>query len=329
MIPGRHQSSGRWPLGLGLILVTVSLWGVLPIALLVVLQGLDVYTVTWFRFLSSFVMLFVFLLGRRRLPKLSQLQPLRLDLLGLAIIFLSINYLLFLQGLTMTSATNAEVIIQLAPVMASIGAMLLFRERFSTGQWLGLVAMGLGLALFFHEQIQVWFGASLPYLLGSGLLVLAALAWATYALAQKQLLVQLPSSGVMLLIYGGCTLLFTPLANPAALLNLSPLQWGLLLFCGLNTLLAYGAFAESLNHWEASRGNAVISLTPLITVGSVALAGRLWPGLIAPEPLTPILLMGAVGVVLGAAAIALGRRPRVPPAPPVPAPPLAQTLRNR
>ena len=52
-----HQSSGRWRLGLSLSLVTVFLWGVLPLALTVTLQELDVYTVIWFRFLTSLLLI--------------------------------------------------------------------------------------------------------------------------------------------------------------------------------------------------------------------------------------------------------------------------------
>lgn len=63
-----HQSSGRWRLGLALSLLTVLLWGILPIALVVALQKLDVYTVTWFRLLVSFVLLAVYLAARQQLP---------------------------------------------------------------------------------------------------------------------------------------------------------------------------------------------------------------------------------------------------------------------
>jgi len=52
-----HQSSGQWRLGLALSLLTVLLWGILPIALTVTLEAVDVYTVIWFRFLVSFLLL--------------------------------------------------------------------------------------------------------------------------------------------------------------------------------------------------------------------------------------------------------------------------------
>lgn len=82
-----HSSSGRWRLGLALSLLTVFLWGILPIALMVVLQDLDVYTLTWFRFLVAFGLLAVYLAVRQQLPKLQQLRLPSLGLLAIATIF--------------------------------------------------------------------------------------------------------------------------------------------------------------------------------------------------------------------------------------------------
>lgn len=91
-----HQSSGRWRLGLALSLLTVLLWGILPIALTVTLQVLDVYTVIWFRFLVSFLLLTVYLGIRGKLPKLEQLFFASGKLLVIATIFLGINYFFFM-----------------------------------------------------------------------------------------------------------------------------------------------------------------------------------------------------------------------------------------
>ena len=302
-----HQTSGRWRLGLALSLVTTFLWGILPIALSVALQALDVYTVTWFRFVLAFGLLGVYLAARKQLPEPEKLRSASLGLLAIATIFLGLNYLLFLQGMVQTSPTNAQVLIQLAPVLMGLGALAVFKERYTLHQWVGLGVLSLGLALFFHEQLKMVIAAPATYLLGNGLLVIASATWAIYALAQKQLLQKLPSSTIMLVIYGGCAILFSPLATPQPLLILTPLQWGMLVFCGLNTLIAYGAFAEALEHWEASRVSAVLALTPIVTLISVWAVSLLVPTLIAPEHLTILGVLGAVLVVAGSSAIALGK----------------------
>lgn len=303
-----HQTSGRWKFGLALSLITIVLWGVLPIALAVVLQELDVYTVTWFRFLMAFGLLAAYLAARKQLPGWQKLRSASLGLLVIAIIFLGLNYLLFLQGLVQTSPTTAEVIIQLAPVLMGLGGITLFKERYILPQWIGLGVLTLGIVLFFHAQLKTVLTAQSTYVFGNIILILAAIAWGIYALAQKQLLLKLPSASIMLVIYGGCATLFTPLAKPSALLTLSPLHFGMLLFCGLNTLVAYGAFAEALEHWEASRVSAVLALAPLVTVGAVWVVSWATPNLITPEHLTVLGVLGAILVVAGSIAIAMGKK---------------------
>ncbi len=303
-----HQSSGRWRLGLALSLLTVLLWGVLPIALKIMLQVLDVYTLTWFRFAIAFGLLAIYLALRRKLPTLQQLRSTSLGLLTIATIFLAVNYLLFLQGLALTSANNAEVLIQLAPVLFGLGAIAIFKERYTLRQWAGMAVLVLGFVLFFNEQLRTLITGASNYLIGSSLIIIAAAAWAVYALAQKQLLQQLSSANVMLIIFGGCALMFSPVAAPQKIFTISPLHLATLLFCGLNTLVAYGAFAEALENWEASRVSAVISLAPLCTLVAVEVVSSVMPNLIAPEPLTILGIVGAILVVTGCMAIALGRR---------------------
>lgn len=302
-----HQSSGRWRLGLSLSLVTVFLWGILPIALKVTLQALDVYTIIWFRFSMSFVLLAIYLYKQKKLPNLAQLSSNSKKLLAIVIIFLASNYLGFMQGLALTAPANAEIIIQLATVLLGFGGLVIFKERYTLQQWIGVSVLTLGFLLFFNAQLTNLITAHGQYLLGSGLLVLGAVAWAIYALAQKQLLQSLSSSNIMLIIYGGCALLFTPIAKINTLFTLNPLHLGMLLFCGLNTLIAYGAFAESLAHWEASRVSAVLALAPIVTLISVWLVANIFPNLIPPEHITIIGIVGAFLVVTGSVAIALGK----------------------
>jgi drug/metabolite transporter (DMT)-like permease len=303
-----HSPDGNWYLGLFLALVTVILWGILPLALTVTLKVLDIYSITWFRFVLSFVLLALYLQQEQKFPPLKMLLGGQWKLLAVATGFLALNYLLFLQGLGETTPTNSQVLIQLAPVFLGLGGLAIFRESYTKRQWASLSLLTLGFILFFYEQLRLFVMAANKYLFGSTLIVLAAASWAIYALAQKQLLSWLPSSQVMVMIYGGCSLLFSPLASPQQLLSLSPLHWAVLLFCALNTLVAYGAFAESLQHWEASQLSAVLALTPLVTFLSVSVVSRWAPAVIPSETITLAGLLGAVLVVLGSLGIALGQK---------------------
>ncbi|OKH40475.1 EamA family transporter [[Phormidium ambiguum] IAM M-71] len=303
-----HQSSGNWRLGLALSLLTVFLWGVLPIALTVALQGLDAYTVTWFRFLVSFVLLGVYLSARKQLPSGEKLLSLPKGLFLTAVIFLALNYILYLLGLSYTTPANAQVLIQLAPVLMGLGGIYIFKERYTLIQWIGLAGLTLGFVLFFNEQLKTLITSQGKYLFGSGLIIIAAITWAIYGLAQKQLLQQLSSANIMLLIYGSCALIFAPFANPQPILSLNLLQFSMLLFCALNTIVAYGAFAESLEHWEASRVSAVLAAAPIVTLASVWAVALLFPQWIFTNNLTILGVLGAILVVVGSMTIALGKK---------------------
>jgi drug/metabolite transporter (DMT)-like permease len=297
-----HQASGRWKLGLMLALVTAACWATLPVALKLTLQQLDPYTLTWFRFLLAAGVMLAWLAARGGLGGFSSLDRRRWVLLLVAALCLIGNYVFYLLGVQWTSPANAQLLIQLAPLLMALGGIFVFRERFNGCQWAGLVVLFGGLALFFSEQLA---GGGRGYAFGSGLVVFAAVVWAAYALLQKQLLLRLSSPAILLAIYLCASVVLLPLARPSALLELDGAHWALLLFCAVNTLVAYGAFAEALAHWEASRVSAILATTPLLCVGAVALVHALWPGSIAPERIGWLGYTGALLVVLGSAATSL------------------------
>ncbi|MAB22915.1 DMT family transporter [Pseudomonas neustonica] len=311
-----HVSSGRWLYGFLLTLTTTMLWGVLPILLKEVLQVMDPYTVTWYRFLSAGLVLFCWLAAKRRLPSIRALSSRNRGLLIVAIGGLACNYVLYVMALQRLTPGTMQLIIQVAPIMLMFGSMLVFRERFGIGQLIGLLVLIPGFGLFFNQRLLELLTQMTSYTTGILIAIASAFSWALYGLAQKQLLTIWSSVTVMMVIYLACSVLLWPLASPLEVLQLSTLQRWLLLGCCLNTLVAYGAFAEALAHWEASRVSATVATTPLFTFSLVALGSMLWPSVIEPELLNSLAYLGALMVVGGSALIAL-------------APSLIQNLRNR
>ena len=300
-----HISSGRWLYGLFLALVTTLLWGVLPIMLKQVLQAMDPVTVTWYRLLSSGLILLVWLGVCRRLPALQPLKGNGRWLLGLAVFGLTANYVLYLLGLERLCAGTTQLLIQTAPIMLLLASLVVFRESFSGGQLAGLLVLLFGFGLFFNQRLDELFGSLGSYTLGVLTVLAAALVWVFYGLAQKQLLTVWSSAQIMMVIYLACALLLTPWAQPRQLLALNSLQLWLLVGCCLNTLVAYGAFAEALAHWEASRVSAALALTPLVTLLAVAAAAALWPAAVQAEALNALAYGGALLVAAGSALAAL------------------------
>jgi drug/metabolite transporter (DMT)-like permease len=314
-----HSTSGRWKLGLALALVTAVCWGLLPIALKIVLAGMDAYTITWYRFAASGVALGLYLAWRRRLPLPVPLTRRGWALFAVALAGLLANYVLYLFSLEHTGPTAAQVLIQLAPVFLLFGGLVVFRERFAPLQWAGFVVLLGGLLLFFHDRLAEVFALGTQLGFGVALMVLAAATWAVYGLAQKQLLTQLASEQVLFLLYLGAVPLLLPAAHLPQVSALDGMQLAMLAFCCANTVVAYGCFAEALDHWEVSRVSAVVTLAPLVTLTGMQVASRLWPSSVPAEGLTAPSVLGALLVVAGAMTTAIAARSvsggREPPSP--------------
>jgi drug/metabolite transporter (DMT)-like permease len=304
-----HRSSGRARLGTGLAVATMLAWGVLPIPLAILLERLDPVTLTWTRFVVSSFVLAGVLAYRGRLPQLSRLQGRGWGLLAVAVLGLAGNYVLFLLGLGLTTPNNIQVLGQVSPLLLAAGGMWIYGERFERRQWLGFAVLLLGLGLFFRDQLGALVATADRYLLGAAASLGASLAWAIYGLAQKQLLVRLPSPALMLCLYIGCAGVLWPGAAPIELLSLDATGFWLLVFCSLNTVVAYGSFAASLEHLEAARVSAILALCPVATLLFVALTHALAPGLLVAEHISTVTLLGAAIVVLGSLITSLaGRR---------------------
>ena len=309
-----HQASGRWRLGLAMALLTALSWATLPVALKITLEQLDPYTLTWFRFLVAALCLLAWVgIGGRGLRGFAGLGRRRWGMLLVAALGLIGNYVFYLLGVQHTTPGNAQLLIQLAPLLMALGGIFVFRESYKPAQWAGLGVIVLGLLLFFREQLAHAVSGH-DYAFGSALVLVAAVVWALYALLQKQLLTRLDSPSIQLFIYALAAIVLLPLAHPRALLALDARHAWLLAFCSINTLVAYGAFAEALAHWQASRVSAVLAVTPLLSLATIAGLHALSPASIAAETVGAVGYTGALLVVAGSAMCSLLGNTRPAPA---------------
>ena len=302
-----HTPSGRWALGLGLSIITSLAFGFLPIALKGMLEMLDVYTLTWYRFMISVAVLAPFIVRPGKLSTTAWPGKRLIVITLLTGLLMSGNYLLYILGLLYVSPSTAQVVIQQASLFFLLGSLVIYREQFTGRQWVGLAIVIFGLLLFFNERLIAMVINFTEDTLGVLLITGAAVIWAIYALLQKQLLKTYSASTTILLFYSIGSLAFLPFAQPSLVFQLSGVHIGLLFGLGLISLISYGAFSEALNHWESSRVSAVLATVPIITVATVKITTALFPDLIPPESLSMLSIAGAVLVVTGSILMALGR----------------------
>ena len=295
-----------------LALLAALCWGLLPLALHMVVPVLDTCTITWCRFLFAGVVIGLFLARRGGLPRPWRLAPRLRPLLLVAVLGITLNYTLFVVGLHLSSPETSQVVGQTASLFLLVGGLAVYRERFSRLQWVGAALLVGGLALFFNRRLPSLFEGGSRLGLGVLLVLAGSLSWAFYSLAQKRLLREWSSAQVLWLLFVGGALLLTPLVHPGNLRHLDTAQRWALAFCCLNTVVAYGAYAEAMHLWQVARVGATVAVSPLFTSGATLLAaGWLLPDVV-PEIPNLLTLIGVAGVVGGSALCALGAPNRAP-----------------
>ena len=164
---------------------------------------------------------------------------------------------------------------------------------------------------FFIQSSPVELGGhTAGYTKGIFSVILGGLSWAVFSVIQKTLVRKWNPNHLNLLIYGFCSLLFLPFVEFDKFSGLDFGDWMLLLFLGVNTLLAYGSLALALKYAEANKISVIITLNPVITFAVMALLGEASVTWISPEHFTPLSIAGAAIVFTGASIVVISRRKR-------------------
>lgn len=296
-------------LGIFLALTTAVFWGALPIAMKQVLEVMEPFTIVWYRFMMAAIGLGIILASRRQLPSLKLFRQRRwLLLLIVATCGLLGNFIFFSSSLQYLSPTTSQVIGQLSPVGMMIASVLILKERMRVTQVIGAGMLICGLLLFFNTSLHEIFTRLTDYTLGVVLGVCAAVVWVSYGVAQKVLLRRMASQQILLLLYVLCAIALFPMAKPAVIFQLNGWQFACLLFCGVNTLVGYGALAEAMARWQAAQVSALVTLTPLFTLFFSILLALVWPDNFVAPSLNFVGYVGAFVVVAGAMFSAIGHR---------------------
>lgn len=294
-------------IGFILALTTAILWGTVPIAVREIVPNMSPVTLVWYRFILSFGILFLILILKQQLPQKRQLMHSKVILLLLiATLGLSGNFVLFSAALLYISPTVTQVVAQLSSVGLLLAGLIVFKERLQASQILGVIILISGLLLFFNSSIIEIFTQLTTYSKGVLLAVFAASIWVIYGLTQKILLKDLKSPQILLILYFCCLLLLLPFADLKEIMNLNLFQLILLGYCGINTIIGYGALAEAMNRWKVSQVSAMITLTPLFTLIFSDILALLWPNSFLFPELNMLGYIGAFVVVAGAMFTAIG-----------------------
>lgn len=281
-------------------------WGLLPIALKLSAEFIDATSLTWIRFLFALVFSFIVQVSLKQTYQFWQLTLKEWIRLFFAGIFLVINYVTFVWCLDYLAPGEAQLNFQTAPFYLAIGGFLIFKERVSTLQIILFCALACGLLLFFHPLLE---SSSIDpeFLLGMLFVQLASATWCIYALLQKSLHDNLSPANILLFIFGLGVVVLFPLSDLSNISQYNKEEWLILLFCSINTVIAYGCFSQSMKYWKTVQVSAMIALTPIASFTTTLLCMSLgwWTGIIYQSPIDLLSLIGMIIVIVSAAAVQL------------------------
>jgi drug/metabolite transporter (DMT)-like permease len=280
--------------------ITVLFWGMLPIALKLSGDFSDPITLTWLRFSVAGIILGLWQWQRGKLGEFKNLRKQDWLRLAAAGTFLIVNYTTFAWSLDFLLPGSAQLSFQIAPLFLALGGLFFLKDTIHWQQWMCFVGIGLGMLVFFHpilgqgNQGSIW--------VGFAIVQCSAAAWSMYALLQKSLFQRLAPSNILLAIYVYALIVMLPFASPSTLLSMSSDDVWIAAFCCLNTLIAYGAFAQAMRYWQTVQVSASVALTPvtafILTESCVALGW--WTGIISSSHADFLSLFGMLIVIVSA-----------------------------
>ena len=285
--------------GILLSIVTALLWGVLPIFIKITLQGFHAGTISWFRFLFAFLILAAIMQWKAYEPLNILRKPPWMGILGG--VCLSANYYWVTVGVDLSGPSNMAVLIQTASIFLVLAGVYVFHERLTHRQTLGIFIAGSGLFLFFYDQ-QSHIQDVRDYYYADFLIILAGLVWVGYMVSQKFLSRQYGAQSLNLLVYAVAAFTLVGGVEWVDFTSAGLTAWMSLIFCGINTLLAYGALAEAVKYIPLALISVIITLNPLITLwGMKVLPEMNFAGLQAD----PVGSLGYLGGMIAVAGVVL------------------------
>jgi RarD protein len=282
--------------GILLAMVTAVLWGFLPIFLKLSVKTVPAGSIACFRFVFAFIVLYLILHYRGDQPhRIFKFPPWLGVLAGLG---LGGNYFCVTQAVNYSGPPNVAILIQTAPIMLVLIGVFAFKERLNRVQILGVIIAAMGFTFFYRDQVENVSDLSL-YSSANWLILLAAALWAIYMLCQKILNQKMGPQSLNLLVYGVAALALIPMADWNDFTGLQWEDWALLVFLGVNTLIAYGAIAEAIKLIPLSLISMLVAVNPLITLAGMMAIDQILPGQLVVDAIGVVGYLGALTAITG------------------------------
>jgi len=226
------------------------------------------------------------------------------QLLGLGVLVVAADPLLFLYGLRLSTPAQISLLYPLTPVFVLIFAGLRGLERPNRLRWLGVVLSLTGVSLFLAERGLSY---ETEHLFGNLLVLGAVASWALYTTFSKPLVERRGTLAALTLAVCAGMILFTPVGLTATLTadfsSVSWLAWtGLAFLVVMTVVIGYLCWNYALGRLDASQVAVMANGQPVATT----ILAALFMG----EHITLWFVIGGIITLTGVTIAQLGGRKR-------------------
>jgi drug/metabolite transporter (DMT)-like permease len=181
----------------------------------------------------------------------------------------AINQMLFIKGLTLTSTIHASLLSLVTPLLVTLFALWVLKERFTIFKAAGL-ALGIGGSVFLILQKEAGQHAS-NYLLGDILIIVNAVSYAIYFILVKPLMQHYSPLHVIRWVFTIGFFMILPFGwQQTAQIDWASFQWqhytALFGVVVTGTFLAYYFNAYGIQHIGAGNAGSYIYTQPVFSV---------------------------------------------------------------
>ena len=282
-----------------MMLATVMIWGLNFVAVKLALREFSPMAFIGVRFTMATLVMWLFLWQRTRGPNSSEsVGVLRRDVLfiiGLGLLGHTLYQLLFVYGMSFTTAANSSLLLATAPIWVAVLGYLLHIERISRVTWYGILLSFCGiLILVLGGGGRVDLGGATTR--GDLLLLCSAIVWAIHTTASKPLLGRYSplklTSWAMLAGTIPLAIISIPAIKQQNWAAITPVGWAAFLFSTLLSLVVgYLVWYTSVQRVGNARTAVYSNLTPVFAI--------IFAWIILDAVLMPLQLVGAAVVLAG------------------------------
>jgi drug/metabolite transporter (DMT)-like permease len=288
-----------------LMLTLILFWGSSFVVVKIALrEGLTPIAIATFRFLIAGGLFLITILIEKKMRRNYKLLVEKKDfptLLFLALIGVTFFFIVQYTGIQMAGASTAAILVcLLSPVLITLLSTIIFKEHLVKKQVLGIGVAALGTAIVVTGG-TIGFPGDREFLLGSLILLLTPVLWATYSLVGKKIMDRYSPFLVVAYVnaLGGLCLIPFSLADNSfyQLFTMSLSSWLAILFLAVTcSLLGYFIWFYVMKQVGAAITSSFLFAEPLVTVSfAIMFVG---------EELSMFIIAGGILIFIGVCLVA-------------------------